>query len=128
MKRTTRLPGVSGSREQVTYGDSNDEDAAVSPDGKRLFFTSDRNGGVYNVYSVDLENGETNMFTNVVGGCFSPAILTARDGSERLVFAAYYKRQFMLYVTDAKKPRRLRSAHEAMIAARFAGLGTSVFG
>ena len=99
-------PGVEGSREQVTYGDSNDEDAAVSPDGKRLFFSSDRNGGVYNVYSVDLANGETNMFTNVVGGCFSPAILTARDGSERLVFSAYYKRRFMLYVTDAKKPYR----------------------
>ncbi len=99
-------PGVEGSREQVTYGDSNDEDAAISPDGKRLFFSSDRNGGVYNVYAVDLVNGETNMFTNVVGGCFSPAILTARDGSERLVFSAYYKRRFMLYVTDAKKPYR----------------------
>ena len=99
-------PGVAGSREQVTYGDSNDEDAALSPDGTRLFFSSDRNGGVYNVYSVDLANGETNMYTNVVGGCFSPAILTARDGSERLVFSAYYKRQFMLYVTDAKKPYR----------------------
>ena len=56
-------PGVAGSREQVTYGDWNDEDAALSPDGKRLFFSSDRNGGVYNVYSVDLANGETNMFT-----------------------------------------------------------------
>jgi hypothetical protein len=99
-------PGVEGSREQITYGDSNDEDAALSPDGKRLFFASDRNGGVYNIYSVDLANGETNAFTNVVGGCFSPAILTARDGSERLVFSAYYKRRFMLYVTDAKKPYR----------------------
>jgi WD40-like Beta Propeller Repeat len=99
-------PGVDGSREQITYGDSNDEDAAVSPDGKRLFFASDRNGGVYNIYSVDLANGEMNEYTNVVGGCFSPAILTARDGTERLVFSAYYKRRFMLYVTDAKKPYR----------------------
>ena len=99
-------PGVPESREQITYGDWDDEDAAVSPDGKKLFFTSDRDGGIYNIYSINLENGETNLFTNVVGGCFSPAVLFARDGSERLVYSAYYKRGFTLYVTDAKKPFR----------------------
>jgi hypothetical protein len=99
-------PGVQGSREQITYGDWNDEDATVSPDGKRLYFTSDRDGGIYNIYSINLDNGETTLFTNVVGGCFSPAVLVARDGSERLVFSAYYKRRFTLYVTDAKKPYR----------------------
>ena len=99
-------PGVSGSREQITYGNWNDEDAALSPDGKRLFFTSDRDGGIYNVYSIHLDNGETALYTNVVGGCFSPSILVSRDGSERLVFSAYYKRRFTLYVTDAKKPFR----------------------
>ena len=99
-------PGVPGSREQITYGDWNDEDASVSPDGKRLYFASDRDGGIYNIYSINLDNGETTLFTNVVGGCFSPAVLVARDGSERLVFSAYYKRRFTLYVTDAKKPYR----------------------
>src|SRR5689334_1752809 len=84
-------PGVPESREQVTYGEWDDEDPAVSPDGKRLFFTSNRDGGIYNIYSVNLDNGETNLYTNVVGGCFSPAVLFARDGSERLVFSAYYK-------------------------------------
>ncbi len=98
--------GVAGSREQITYGDSNDEDASLSPDGKRLFFASDRDGGVYNIYSVSLETGETNMFTNVVGGCFSPAVIQGRDGTERLIFSAYFKRRFMLYVTDVKKPYR----------------------
>ena len=99
-------PGVAESREQITYGNWNDEDAALSPDGKRLFFTSDRDGGIYNIYSINLDNGETALYTNVVGGCFSPSILLSRDGSERLVFAAYYKRHFTLYVTDAKKPFR----------------------
>jgi len=99
-------PGVPESREQITYGEWDDEDPAVSPDGKRLFFTSNRDGGIYNIYSVNLDNGETSLYTNVVGGCFSPAVLFARDGSERLVFSAYYKRGFTLYVTDAKKPFR----------------------
>jgi hypothetical protein len=97
-------PGVAGSREQITYGDWNDEDASISPDGKTLYYSSDRVNGIFNVYSINLENGETSLYTNVVGGCFSPTVLVARDGTERLVFSAYYKRRFMLYVTDAKKP------------------------
>ena len=97
-------PGVAGSREQITYGDWNDEDASLSPDGKTLYYTSDRVNGIFNIYAIGLENGETSLYTNVVGGCFSPVVLQARDGSERLVFSAYYKRRFMLYVTDAKKP------------------------
>ena len=99
-------PGVAGSREQITYGDWDDEDAALSPDGKRLFFTSNRDGGIYNIYSVNLETGETFLHTNVVGGCFSPTVLLGRDGAERLVFSAYYKRRFTLYVNDSKKPFR----------------------
>ena len=97
-------PGQPGSREQITYGDWNDEDASLSPDGKTLYYSSDRVNGIFNVYAINLENGETSQYTNVVGGCFSPAVLVGRDGSERLVFSAYYKRRFMLYVTDAKKP------------------------
>lgn len=97
-------PGVAGSREQITYGDWNDEDASLSPDGKTLYYASDRINGIFNIYAVSLENGETSLYTNVVGGCFSPVVLQARDGGERLVFSAYYKRRFMLYVSDAKKP------------------------
>ncbi|HWZ86077.1 MAG TPA: hypothetical protein VN032_07750, partial [Thermoanaerobaculia bacterium] len=97
-------PGVAGSREQITYGDWNDEDASVSPDGKTLYYISDRVNGIFNVYAINLDNGETSQYTNVVGGCFSPVVLVGRDGSERLVYSAYYKRRFMLYVTDAKKP------------------------
>jgi hypothetical protein len=99
-------PAVTGSREQITYGDWDDEDATLSPDGKQLFFSSDRDGGIYNIYSIDLENGETYQYTNVVGGCFSPSVLVGAEGTERLVFTAYYKRRFTLYVTDAKKPYR----------------------
>jgi hypothetical protein len=97
-------PGVAGSREQITYGDWNDEDASISPDGKTMYYTSDRVNGIFNIYAVNLDNGETSLYTNVVGGCFSPVVLLARDGAERLVYTAYYKRRFMLYVTDAKKP------------------------
>ncbi|HSS44483.1 MAG TPA: hypothetical protein VLO07_03995, partial [Thermoanaerobaculia bacterium] len=94
------------SREQVTYGDWNDEDPALSPDGKRLFFTSDRDGGIYNIYSVDVETGETLLHTNVVAGAFAPTVFVGKDNAERLVFTAYYKRRFTLYIADPKKPVR----------------------
>lgn len=92
------------SREQITYGDWNDEDPTVSPDGKRLFFTSDRDSGIYNIYSINLDTGETLMHTDVVAGCFSPTIFVGKDNVEKLVFSAYYKRRFTLYIADAKKP------------------------
>ncbi len=96
-------PSSPGSREQITYGEWNDEDAALTPDGKRLFFTSDRDGGIYNIYSINLETGETLLHTNVVAGAFSPSVFIGRDNTEKLVFSAYYKRRFTLYIADAKK-------------------------
>ena len=92
------------SREQVTYGDWNDEDPALSPDGKRVFFTSDRDQGIYNIYAVNLETGETILHTNVVAGVFSPSVFVGRDNTEKIVFSAYYKRRFTLYIADTNKP------------------------
>jgi hypothetical protein len=97
-------PDAPDSREQITYGDWNDEDPTLSPDGKRLFFTSDRDQGIYNIYSINLETGETFMHTNVVAGVFSPTVIIGKDNTEKLVFSAYYKRQFTLYIADSKHP------------------------
>jgi hypothetical protein len=99
-------PTSPGSRQQITYGDWNDEDAALTPDSKRLFFTSDRDGGIFNIYSINLETGETNLHTNVVAGAFSPTVFIGKDNTEKLVFAAYYKRRFTLYIADSKKAVR----------------------
>jgi len=99
-------PASPESREQISYGDWNDEDPTLSPDGKRLFVTSDRDGGIYNIYSINLENGETLLHTNVVAGAFTPTVFIGKDNTEKLVFAAYYKRRFTLYIADAKKPVR----------------------
>jgi WD40-like Beta Propeller Repeat len=99
-------PSSPGSRQQITYGDWNDEDAALTPDSKRLFFTSDRDGGIFNIYSINLETGETNLHTNVVAGAFSPTVFIGKDNTEKLVFSAYYKRRFTLYIADSKKSVR----------------------
>jgi Tol biopolymer transport system component len=91
-------------REQITYGEGNDEDASLSPDGKRLYYTSDRDAGIYNIYSQTLDSGETYLHTNVVGGCFGPTAFIGKDNAEKLVFTAYYKGRFQLYIADPKKP------------------------
>ena len=45
---------------------------SFSPDGKILFFSSDRNG-VYNVYAYNLDTNEFYQVTNVVNGLFEPS-------------------------------------------------------
>src|SRR5205807_1934175 len=110
-------------RYQLTSGAWNDVDAYFSPDGKRLFYASDKQTGrnmeqaaalmeraedrakpksetppvdltnyaAYNIYSLNLENGDVLQYTDVVGGCFTPVVFTGTKGKERMVFASYYK-------------------------------------
>jgi len=90
-------------KEQVTFGDWNDEDAFVSPDGGRLFFTSDRDGGVYNIFSVDLSTGETWQHTDVVGGAFQPTVFVGKDGIAKLSYCSFYRQRYGLYMGDVQK-------------------------
>jgi len=96
-----------GQRYQLTSGDSNENDPTFSPDGKRVYFTSDRDGRD-NIYSLDLASGEMRQHTNVVSGAFMPTVLrepeSSEHGQERLVFNGYWKQTFNLYVTDVEEP------------------------
>ncbi len=87
----------------LTDGPWHDTDAVYSADGKRLYFTSDQ-GGVNNIYSLDLASGEMRRFTNSVTGCFTPTLLANPDGTERLVFTAFWKGRFDLYLLDPEDP------------------------
>lgn len=151
-------------RYQLTSGNWNDSDAWFSPDGKRIFFASDKQTGradvtataaapptggaaptdtaasgsssepssaavqatparalsrdsdtpppdpsnfaAYNIYSLNLENGDLLQYTDVVGGCFQPVVFTGTNNKERLVFASYYKGQWRLFLTTTDKPLR----------------------
>lgn len=128
-------PAKPAERYQITTGDWNDTDAWFSPDGKRLFFASDKQTGreiekviaermaadrartddkspkpdptnfvAYNIYSLNLENGDLLQYTDVVGGCFSPVVFTGSNNKEKMVFASYYKGQWRLFSTPTDKP------------------------
>ncbi len=102
--------------EQVTWGDGNDEDPAFSPDGKRLYFASSRDGGIYNIYGQDLATGELLQYTDVIGSAFSPSAFLGPDGQEKVVFAGYQAMRSQLYLADARKPFR-RLDEKAPLAA-----------
>ncbi len=93
-------------REQITFGDWNDEDASVSPDGARLYLSSDRDRGIYNIYGIDLATGDTYQYTDVMGGAFTPSVLPQKGGTERLIFAGYHKRKYSIYVAETGSPFR----------------------
>jgi hypothetical protein len=90
-------------KEQVTFGEWNDDDPFVSPDGKRLFYTSDRDGGIYNIFSADLADGETWQHTNVLGGAYQPTVFVGHDGIQRLAYCSFYRQKYGLYIEDAPR-------------------------
>lgn len=62
-----------------------DQQPTFSPDGKTLYFTSDRSG-IANVYAYDLATGALAQVTNVLTGAYMPAI--SPDG-KTLVYLGY---------------------------------------
>lgn len=51
-----RLPAAGGSAEQLTFGSCYDSDPAISPDGNRIAFVSDRDGSEGNIFVLDLKS------------------------------------------------------------------------
>ncbi len=94
--------GRPGTRFAITTGESNENDPVYSPDGQRIYFTSDRNGPE-NIFSLDLAKGELRQYTNVVTGAFMPTVLREPEG-ERLVYTGFWKGSFDLYVTNTDEP------------------------
>lgn len=93
-------PGV---RVPLVEGDWNSYDATYSPDGSRIYFTSDETSA-QNIYSLDLAKGELAQHTNVVTGAFMPTLLHESDGTERLVYTGYWKFDFDLYLAELEEP------------------------
>ena len=70
-----------------------DGDPVWSPDGTRIYFTSDRDG-VNNVYAIELATRRVRQVTNVRGGAFQPDV--SPDG-KLMVYVGYRHLGFELY-------------------------------
>lgn len=84
---------VTGALTEITHDRALDTGPVFSPDGKLLFFSSDRTG-IANVYAHDLESGALKQVTNVVNGAFQPDI----DASgKRMVYVGYTHQGYDLF-------------------------------
>ena len=86
-------------RRQITFGAGSDEGACFSRDGTKLYFASDRDQGVFDIYALDLATHTLTRLTKVIGAALSPAVVSTRDG-ERVVYQAFTKGRYLLYETD----------------------------
>jgi hypothetical protein len=103
---------------QLTFG-TNDETAAQFLDDHTLLFSSTatdpavsldaevaKNGNIYNVWTLDLRNGELKQYTDALGGIVSPVGLTdnSANSASRIAFVTYYKGDWGIHTLERKEP------------------------
>jgi hypothetical protein len=57
----------------ITLDKAEDRDPVFNSNSRKVIYSSDRSG-VFNLYSVELETGETFQLTNVIGGAYFPFV------------------------------------------------------
>ncbi len=99
---------------QITFGDSLDIQPSFSRDGKSVWYTSDADGGIFNLYTLSLESGEIRRYTDVLGGVFTPLELPDEDGKTSLAYTYYGNGRFRLFRTAPGEPESIvRPAEQA---------------
>ncbi|MBI4476338.1 MAG: PD40 domain-containing protein, partial [Acidobacteria bacterium] len=96
---------------QLTFG-THDDSGVQFLDADTIMFSSTatnplqpidaevaRNGNIYNLWTLNLKNGELKQYTDAVGGVVSPIVL--REGEKpRVVFVVYNKGDYTLHTLD----------------------------
>ena len=102
---------------QLTFG-TQDETAASFIDNNTLTFASTatdpavplepevaKNGNIYNIWTLDLKNGELRQYTDAVGGNWSPVVLSEGGvKSNKIAFISYYKNEYSIRTLERKEP------------------------
>jgi len=81
---------------QLTFGEGNTITPEFSSDGKKVYFCGDAREA-FNIYSVDLENGEQVRYTDVRTGNHLPYPLP--NDPDRLVFTSFNKGAFQIFIS-----------------------------
>jgi WD40 repeat protein len=108
---------------QLTFG-THDDAGAKFIDKDTLVFSSTatnptepvepevaRNGNIFNVWTLNLTNGELRQYTDAVGGNLSPIVLPG-DKSLRIAFVSYYKGEYALNTLERKEPLQTASTSD----------------
>ena len=94
---------------QLTFDDNHDVQPAFSADGNYVYFSSDYGkDGIFNIYSLDLEDGVVRRYTDVVVGNFAPVELGVdAKGRRTLAFVSYFKQRFQIYKMTLGEPLQI---------------------
>jgi hypothetical protein len=111
-----RLDVDTGVKTQITFG-THDDSAAQFLDPNTLVFSSTatdpaqpldpevaKNGNIYNIWTLNLKNGELRQYTDALGGNLSPVVLRNDAGQPVVGFISYYKTEWELHVLDRRDP------------------------
>jgi Tol biopolymer transport system component len=109
---------------QLTFG-THDDAAARFVDGDTLVFASTatdptqpiepevaKNGNIYNIWTLNLKNGELKQYTDSLGGNVNPVALRDAKVAGRVAFITYYKGDYGLHTLDLTKPLKTASTSD----------------
>jgi hypothetical protein len=82
----------------LVHSTADERDPCLSPDGKTLYYSSDRTG-IFNLYRMDLDDGRTEQITNVLGGAFHPSI--DRDNAT-LYYTGFHAANYSIFTVPSK--------------------------
>jgi len=83
----------------LVNGDYDSRNPFYSPDGKWLYYSSDQTG-IFNIYRKSLDNSETQLLTNVLGGAFMPTV----NEQGVLCFSLFNESEYRISVLENPKP------------------------
>ena len=92
---------------QLTFGDSDDLQPSFSRDAKTVYFTSDADGGIYNMATLNLTTGDLARLTSLSGGAFTPTEIPGEGGTPGIVYAAYTQGRLRVYRMTPGEPEAI---------------------
>jgi hypothetical protein len=97
---------------QLTFGDSDDLMPVFSRDGKTVYYTSNAEGGIYNLHTLSLETGDITRLTSLSGGAFTPLEMPEEAGRISIAFAAFTQGRLRIYRMQPGEPEAVHKASE----------------
>ena len=104
-----------GKKTQLTFG-THDDGAAQFLDPDTLVFPSTavdpnqpinpevaKNGNIYNIWTLNLKNGELKQYTDALGGNVSPIPLKDENKQQKVAFVTYYKGEYGIHTLPQQK-------------------------
>ena len=111
-----KIDPATGTKTQLTFG-THDDAAAQFVDPDTLVFSSTatdpnqpidpdvaRNGNIYNIWTLNLKNGELRQYTDAVAGNVTPIVLRQGDNKTQIAFISYYKGDYQLHALERRDP------------------------